>query len=528
MITRFWSLLTRKPHIVTACLVGLALVLRIPQLTGSFWMDEAAQVFESIRPFSQQLQIKDDFQPPLLHLLLHFAIQVSHAEWWLRWWGALLPALFTIGLMPSLATALFANLKTSQERKLSTEQLVGWLTMLWLATGSFHVFFSQELRPYSLAAFWVVLSWWLLLAKKPIHWFVLASIAGLYSTYLYPFALLGQFFYLFWWSRKAWKQHLMAAFLISLGFLPWFPSFLGQLGAGQQLRTDLPGWENVVATSQLKIFPLVFGKWLFGISDLELTWPWLTAIALFGGLVFILLFNAWQRTGEQKSLADQAHKLIKVVVSWGIVPLLFAWLISFVVPVIQPKRVLWLWPLAALGLSWLIATGWHSKHTINKFAAGALFCLLLASNSFGLYDYYTNPKIQREDWRGLQQQLAKQYSPANTIIVFAFPSPFASWRWYDQEYFPTISTGYLTNQTLDYTHKQLTEISDYQFVLVVDYLRTLTDPQNLILQSLESAGYKGVGTIDTNFGFVRIHARGDALLSSDTIKTLTSYQRDVP
>ena len=48
----------------------LAVMLRIPHLSGSFWLDEAAQALEIVRPLSQQLQIIDDFQPPLLHLIL--------------------------------------------------------------------------------------------------------------------------------------------------------------------------------------------------------------------------------------------------------------------------------------------------------------------------------------------------------------------------------------------------------------------------------------------------------------------------
>ncbi len=513
MLSQSQSPVTKKPWPITLLLVVLALGLRLPQLMGSFWMDEAAQVWESIRPLSQQLQIRDDFQPPLLHLLTHFALQFSQTEWWLRWWGALLPALLSIGLIPSLITAAFATQKPSPKTINLSILLVGWLTATWLATNSFHVFFSQELRPYSLAAWWMTLSWWLILAKKPSWWFVLASIAGLYSTYLYPFALIGQFFYLFAWQRLAWKQHLVSAVLIGLGFLPWVPSFFGQLEAGQQLRTDLPGWEKVVATSQLKTLPLVLGKWLFGVRDLALTWPWLATIAVVFGLSGVLLLETRRQTQKSTTIHQQGRQLFQLLIGWGIVPLVLAWIISFWVPVIQPKRVLWLWPLAALTISWLIATGWQSSRKIIRVAATSLASLLLILNIIGLHDYYTNPIIQRENWRGLQVELAENYSPGNTIIVFAFPSPFASWRWYDQDHFKTISTGYLANQNLDYTHQQLNLISDYQFVLVVDYLRTLTDPQNLILQSLESAGYEGVGVISTNnMGFVRIYARKNSLI----------------
>ena len=44
-----------------------ALLLRLILINSSFWLDEAAQALESIRPLSQQLQIQNDFQPPLYH-----------------------------------------------------------------------------------------------------------------------------------------------------------------------------------------------------------------------------------------------------------------------------------------------------------------------------------------------------------------------------------------------------------------------------------------------------------------------------
>ena len=177
-------------------IVLLALVLRLPLLSGSLWMDEAAQALESIRPLNQQLQIRDDFQPPLLHLLTHFALQISTSEWWLRWWGAVLPALLSIWLLPDLVVTLLRSGSPSNQKKQLElmPYLTGYLAALWLATNSFHIFFSQELRPYSLAAWWAVLSWWLILKQRPGWQLALASLAGLYSTYLYPFVLIGQAF----------------------------------------------------------------------------------------------------------------------------------------------------------------------------------------------------------------------------------------------------------------------------------------------------------------------------------------------
>src|SRR3990172_2265418 len=62
----------------------LTFVLRLVNLNQSFWLDEAAQVIESARPFSQQTDIAADFQPPGYHFLLHFCMLASHSESWIR------------------------------------------------------------------------------------------------------------------------------------------------------------------------------------------------------------------------------------------------------------------------------------------------------------------------------------------------------------------------------------------------------------------------------------------------------------
>src|SRR3989344_3953301 len=127
-------------------ILTLALLLRLPLLNSSFWLDEAAQALESVRPWSQQLRIAADFQPPLIHLLVHGLMKISIAEWWLRWWVATLPGLGMVSITYWLGRQLF-------------NKQVGWWAALLVATNSFHIFYSQELRPYALTGFWVCLSW---------------------------------------------------------------------------------------------------------------------------------------------------------------------------------------------------------------------------------------------------------------------------------------------------------------------------------------------------------------------------------
>ena len=179
----------KQTWFVPTLIILLALILRLPLLNGSFWLDEAAQALESSRPLAEQLNIISDFQPPLLHLITHGAIQLGRAEWWLRLIGALIPGLITILATYKLGQILF---------KRST----GRLASILLATSSFHIFYSQELRPYSLPAMFALLSWNFLLDKKfktrpQLILVTVCNILGLYSSYLYPFLLLSQLVYVY-------------------------------------------------------------------------------------------------------------------------------------------------------------------------------------------------------------------------------------------------------------------------------------------------------------------------------------------
>jgi uncharacterized membrane protein len=576
----------------------LALILRLPLLNGSFWLDEAAQALESARPLYQQLDIIPDFQPPLLHLLTHLAFYLGqgfnfgHQEWWLRFWGALLPGLITIAATFYLGRKLFNH-------------TTGFIAALFLTTSSFHIFYSQELRPYSLPAMFATLSWLSLIhflrqsqqqAKseqsgqiRPSHTgqsrvikrceqanafrftlttiktalpYTLLTIAGLYSSYLYPFLILSQVAYVVCLHWPQLKSYLLSLLVATLAFMPWLPTFWQQLQAGQQLRQTLPGWEKVVSLTQIKSLPLTLGKFLFGVIDLDLKLTFVIPALLVG---FLTIFTLWHSIRARlksrlKSGFKSREKLkpkttaqlsnLCLILIWLFLPLLSAWLISFLIPVVRPKRVLFLMPAFYLFLAHLIHKGlapnklqnggqailtklkegrgllkflfWPNQLiqsaqltqiTITQLSAGLLFILILGINLSGSYRYYTQPQLQREDWRGLQQELNQRLPVQDTIAVFSFKQPFAPWRWYQQQLparrqFTSLATGYNYIQQVPDLHQQLKPIFDHQFVLVFDYLRDLTDPHNRLPQAVQAMGFQSIGVISRpNLGQVHIYAR---------------------
>lgn len=466
--------------------VGLAFVLRLPLLSGSFWLDEAAQALESTRPFSQQWQIFEDFQPPLLHYLLHFASQISVSEWWLRLWGALVPGLVTVWATYQLGKKLF-------------HERVGLIAALLLATSSFHIFYSQELRPYSLPAALAILST-LALFERSFSWkkFALLSVLGCHSSYLYPFFLASQVCVL--WQKKELRRDVLTAVAgILLGCLPLLPLFLRQLAVGQELRGELPGWESVVSTPQLKALILVPLKFLYGVTDLRINTWYVGSLVIFIGLVFLVGRQFLQELRKNSQLKN-------LFLSLGILagaPLLLSWIVSFSVPVVQPKRLLFLLPLW-----YLLLAAPLKKYSSKQRAALFLIVVMLIINFWGTLQYWVQPQLQRENWRELKRDIAQTLPASETIAVFSFDDAFAPWRWYEPPVVPSLATGTLTADSVEDLSGTLRPITEYQYVLVFDYLRTLTDPQNRIPAAIESFGFEGRGVFDyPGIGFVRIYSR---------------------
>jgi len=488
-----------SPFTWVVVILALGLLLRLPHLNASLWLDEAAQAQESSRPFSQQLQIRDDFQPPLIHLIVFVLLQFSKNEAWLRLGAAVIPGLITLWGTVVIGRKFFSK-KT------------GILSGLLLATSSFHIFYSQELRPYSLPAMFAVLSWWAILEMKDqqlasrgqLFRFGILSVLGLYSSYLYPFVLIGQFVYLL----SIWKKSAISlrdgglAFLaIGLAFLPWVPSFLDQISAGQQLRQNFVGWENVVSFDQIKSLSLIGGKFVFGVLDLSVN---MVFLGVFGGISAAITFLTW-KTSSTKNLSK-----IWLLCCWMILPILTAWLVSFWIPVVQPKRVLFALPAFYLLVGWVYESAIKQKNYL-KYVAVVVVGVLISLNVFSTTAYYTQSKYQRENWREVHTYISQKYSPADSTVLFGFPNEFASWHWYNDNTFPTASTGVFTvSEDPESPERQrLKQLTEYSYILVFDYLRDLTDPSRLIEADLLRYGYEEVDVIQGNeaLGMIRVFAR---------------------
>ncbi len=235
-----------------------ALILRLVAINQSFWLDEAIQVLESNNTFLKIWQIPADFHPPFFHYIAHFWLLLGHDEWLAR----LLPVILGLG------SIYFTYLLI----KLLYSRLIGLISALFLATSPFHIYYSQEFRPYMLSCLLATASIYLffryLKTDRSIDFFlILANLLGLYSTYFFPFIILGELAVCLIYYRQRLKLFIINLLLSFLFFIPWLPMFVTQLSVGSGWAKAYDVWSGSVAIPLVKALPLVLAKfWLGNIS----------------------------------------------------------------------------------------------------------------------------------------------------------------------------------------------------------------------------------------------------------------------
>jgi hypothetical protein len=240
-------------------------------------------------------------------------------------------------------------------------------------------------------------------------------------------------------------------------------------------------------------------KFVFGISDLQANfWQIYLAMAVFLPFTYFVYLAIKKKN---KKLIFFFYLLF--------LPLIISWLVSFFVPVLQAKRVLFLLPLFALLEALLI----NSYQKIHPYLAKILLFAIILINLTSTLAYWRKPNLQRENWRSLSTEISEKFPQESTALVFSFNAPFAPWVFYDQNNFKTFSTGVYYANNLKNPAEVFKNLADYRYVLIFDYLRDLTDPDDIVLKTIQDLGFKPAGVLDyPNIGFVRIYSQNSVAL----------------
>lgn len=448
--------------------------LRLVHLDQSLWLDEAAQAIESAGSFSGLFQIYADFMPPLFHILLYFWMKISHQEAWMR----LLSISFGVG------TIYFTYLIT---RRLFSEP-VAILSAFLLSISPFHIYYSQELRPYTAATFFGLWSTYLLLQN---HWLLYTSVATLfiYSLYTAPFLIAAHGFLVYIYMRKHFKHWLTAMFVVVAAFLPWLPTFSRQLSGGTMLGRLLPGWSEAVSSPPVKAAFLTLAKFMLGRVTIDNKIIYGAVFGLLVALVTYFFWQAWQKNKYQTS------KLLLLVS----IPIVSVFIISFFIPIFAPQRLLFILPFFLVAM----AVGIRE---IKGIRGGIAMIFFLLPQFYGLVLYYTNPRFQREQWRQATA-FVEERADVKTGVIFGFSEPFAPYLWY-----MTKDKGLGAAKRFVVSENDLMHlygyVEDKDKVFFFQYLTDLTDPEKKIPAFLVNRGFALSQTHDfPGVGFIYEYQR---------------------
>jgi len=461
----------RRENLKFLFVLIFALILRLINLNQSFWLDEAAQVIESSRTFWQQFDLAADFHPPLYHTLLHFWLYLGRSEIWVR--------------LLSVALALFSIWLIYQLGKVIADKKRAFLSASFLAISPYHLWYSQETRPYMAFLAFSLLSTFLLI-RKSWFWYTLALILSLYTHYFTLFLLVGHVIYIFASEKKDIRIFLASIAVSIAAFAVWLPKLLGQLILGT--HGLFQGWTDVVSISAAKTSALTFAKFIFGRGSIENNYLYAAVVLP----VFLLFIFALIATWKEKS-----GKISGILF---FAPFLSSEVISLFIPINAPQRLIFLLPLFYL----ILACGIYKLRPNLKMLAVLIVVLISLG---GIYQYYTDPNVQRENWRDAVV-FTEQENNSQSAALFVFPGPFAPYTWYAKGKIDAWGIAPKFILTDDDLRVLTDRLQTKKKIYLYQYLTGLTDLKQQTRNYLETQGFRQ--TDIRNFpgvGFIYVYDR---------------------
>ncbi len=437
-------------YMIIGLILLCAIILRLISIQQSFWLDEAINVL-AVNKYSltQLLTVYavGDFHPPLFHLMLWSWSKVtSSSEFFMR-----LPSV-VFGVATVYVIFLIGKLIAANQK----ERFIPIVSAVLLATSGLHIYYSQEARMYSLAAFLSTLTLLFLLQikQKPSKvtntMYIVVLTLMLYADYQ-PWLLIPLLIFI------VPIQTIVSLFLT----VPLWPLIASQLKIGLSTASDFPLWGDVVGKLSAKSLLLVPVKFLVGRVSVENN-------IVFGILLLIPILIA--AVAIFRALKHN-HQTTNILLGWILLPLTLGALIAVKVPVFSYFRFIFLLPAVYL----LIAVGF-SRLTISfrKLAIAGLILTNIISSSA----YLLLTRFHREDWRGVMNYANSLNQ--NSLIMIPNLAQSAGVEMYNSK-----NIKIQDKNTINLSSKP-TE------VLFIRYVQEIFDPYETINTNLQKDGYEKV------------------------------------
>lgn len=395
------------------------------------WWDEGYSIYFATEPIPRMLWLTArDIHPPLYYGLLHgwFGIFVSSRPEVAR----LLSVISGVAAIPALAW-LALLMRPDRPR------LALWAALL-LAISPMHLFYSQEVRMYGLALFFILLAsaafwyWVRTPARGSPSWlaaaaYVVAACFALWTLYYSGFVIAAHLLWsavYFRHTRKAWLWLGGIALAIVILQAPWWAYALPRL---------LPYIaDKVVADKDTPLLPwdyLIRHLLAFSGGHLNPPQPALAFLRLFGltglvALAFVWLPKPSDRL-QQAQTQPSTHDAATALTAFTLLPILFGYLVNLRFPFFPDggeRLLLTVLPFFLLWLAWGMDRGLHRTWA----AALPALPLLLAAAS-GIATFYTLPRFTEHDYRPIVRFVTQHGRDQDTVVAL-FPWQVGYWRAY--------------------------------------------------------------------------------------------------
>ncbi len=365
----------------------LSLGLRLIGINQSLWLDEAISanvaqmpILEIIKNFSIS-----DFHPPLYYLFLNF---------WVKIFGSNVVILRLSSVLFSLITIYFVYLIG---KKIKDKKTGIWAALL-LAVNPLFVYYSQELRMYSMATMWLLIGFyfWIKIKNKKynikdlvIFNLMMALAFGTFYGSIFLIATLAIYFLI----KKEFKLFWLTNIGIGLAIIILAPLLLTQIKNSETMLATVSNWVLVLGKINLKNLLLIPLKFSIGkISFYPKIWYYLIG----GSWSLIILGLILKKKKEGNWL-----KIFLVL------PIVLGIIFSIKSPLLQYFRFLYLLPIMVLILAINSEKKWQK---ILIFGGFLIFSLV----------YLLNPNYYREDWKSVALELKDKES---VYMIGSFGDP---------------------------------------------------------------------------------------------------------
>ena len=356
-------------------ILGLAFGLRLIAINQSLWLDEAISANVAKMPIGEIVKNFSihDFHPPVYYWFLNI---------WNNIFGSEVVSLRVSSILFSLITVYFVYLigKKIKNKK------IGILAAFFLTINPLFVFYSQELRMYSMATMWLTIGFYFFIkiknkkyqTKDLVIFNLMMALA--FGTFYGSIFLIASFA-IYFLIKKEWKLFWLTSIGIGIAIIILSPLLLTQIKNSQIMLTEVKNWMLVLGKVNFKNLLLIPLKFSIGkISFYPKIWYYLVG----GGWSLIILTLLFLKKKKESNWL----KLFLIL------PIVLGILFSIKSPLLQYFRFLYLLPIMALVLAINVDKKWQ------KVLVGGGFLI------FSLV-YLLNPNYYREDWKGLIKSLSE-------------------------------------------------------------------------------------------------------------------------